>query len=126
MLGRTFAPEEFEPGREQTIVLGYGLWQRRFGGDESIVGRSVTVNRKPFVVAGVMPRGFEYPERQYQLWTPLPARSTVDGPPINRASHYLRVIARLKAGVTRQQAQADISAIASALAAEHPDTNEGL
>jgi putative ABC transport system permease protein len=126
LLGRTFTPDEFEPGRERTMLVGYRLWQRRFGGDPSIVGRSITVNGKPFVVAGVMPRGFEYPEHQYQLWTPLPARSTVDGLPINRASHYLRVVARLATGVTRERAQADMSAIASALAEAYPDTNDGL
>src|SRR5262249_21798391 len=126
IVGRTFTPEEFEPGREQTLVLSYALWQRRFGGDPSIVGRTVMVNRKPFAVVGVMPRGFQYPEPQYQLWTPLPSRATVDGPPINRASHYLRVVARLKAGVSCEQAQADMGVIAAALASEHPDSNEGL
>jgi len=125
-LGRTFTAQDFEPGGEQTLILSYGLWQRRFGGDPAIVGRSVMVNRKPFMVAGVMPRGFAFPEPRYQLWTPLPARPTPDGPPINRASHYLRVVARLAPGISREQAQGEMTAIAAALATEHPDTNEGL
>src|SRR5207253_1192369 len=61
LVGRTFAADEFEPGRERTMVLSHALWQRRFGGDPGVVGRSVPINGKPYVIAGVMPRGFEYP-----------------------------------------------------------------
>ena len=99
-LGRAFTADEFSPGRENTIVLSQRLWKRRFGGAPSIVGSQVTVNGKPYTIAGVMPAGFEYPGRRYQLWAPLPSPRTADLPPINRSSHYLRVVGRLKPSVT--------------------------
>ena len=122
-MGRTFAPEEFAPGRETTAVLSYRLWKRRFGGESSIVGSTVTINGRPFMIAGVMPAGFEYPGRRYELWTPLPSPRTPDLPPLNRSAHYLQVVGRLKPGVTREQANAEIATIAGALAAQFPDTN---
>ena len=122
-LGRAFTVDEFSPGHENAIVLSQRLWQRRFGGDPAIVGTQVTVNGKPYSIAGVMPAGFDYPGRRYQLWVPLPSPRTADLPPINRASHYLRVIARLKPSVTPAQAHTEIETIAAALAAQYPDSN---
>jgi putative ABC transport system permease protein len=122
-LGREFTAEEYSPGHENTIVLSQRLWKRRFGGDPAIVGTQVTINGKPYTIAGVMPPGFDYPGRRYQLWAPLPSPRTADLPPINRSSHYLKVIARLKPSVTRAQAHAEIETIAGALAAQFPDSN---
>jgi predicted permease len=122
-LGRAFTADEFSPGRENVIVLSQRLWKRRFGGDSSVVGTQVTVNSKPFTIVGVMPPGFDYPGRRYQLWVPLPSPRTADLPPINRSSHYLRIIARLKPSVTPAQAHAEIETIAGALAAQFPDSN---
>src|SRR5262245_41845744 len=117
IIGRLFAPEEFTPGRDRTILLSYGLWQRRFGGDRAIAGRSVTVNGRPYEIAGVMPPGFSYPSDRYQLWAPL--APAPDGLPVNRASHYLQIVGRLKSGVTMVQAQTEMTAIAERLAAQY-------
>jgi putative ABC transport system permease protein len=122
-LGRTFTADEFSPGHENTIVLSHRLWKRRFGGDPSVIGTRVTVKGKPYTIAGVMPPGFEYPGRRYQLWAPLPSPRTADLPPINRGSHYLRIVARLKPSASPAQAQAEIGAIAGALAAQYPESN---
>jgi putative ABC transport system permease protein len=126
LAGRTFAADEFAPGHEREIVLGHALWQRRFAGDRGVVGRTLTVNGKPFTVVGVMPAGFEFPDPHYQLWTPLVNASTPDAPPINRNSHYLRVVGRLRAGVRPDHAQAEMSTIAKGLAAQYPATDESL
>ena len=64
-LGRAFTADEFRPGRENTIVLSQRLWKRRFGASPSVVGSHVTINGRPFTIAGVMPAGFEYPGRRY-------------------------------------------------------------
>ena len=77
---------------------------------------SLTINGKPWTIAGVMPREFEYPGRRYELWAPLPSPRTADLPPLNRTAHYLQLVGRVKAGVSAEQANAEIKAIAGALA----------
>ena len=124
--GRTFAPDEFTPGHDKEIVLSHALWQRRFAGDRSVIGRSVTVNSQAYTIIGVMPPRFDYPNKRYELWSPLPSAATADSPPINRNSHYLRVVGRLRPDVPQPQAQAELNTIARALAARYPDTNESL
>lgn len=124
--GRTFSPDEFSPGREGRVILGQRLWQRRFGSDPSVVGSTITINGKPYTVTGVMPASFVYPSDRYEVWAPLPSPRTPEMPPLNRASHYLQVVGRLKPGVTVDQAQTEIAAIASGLAKEFPDTNQNL
>jgi putative ABC transport system permease protein len=126
LIGRLFTPDEFTAGRERVLLLSYGLWQRRFGGDAAIVGRTVTVNGRAYEVAGVMPRGFTYPTDRYQLWAPLALSQSPDSLPRNRASHYLQVIARLKPGVTAAQAQTEMTALADRLASQYADTNSNL
>jgi predicted permease len=125
-LGRPFAPEEYTPGRENVVILSHGLWQRRFGGQASAIGSAVTINGRTWTIAGVMPRGFEYPAPRYQLWVPLPSPRTADLPPVNRAAHYIQIVGRLKPGVTHEQANAEIVSIASALAAQYPASNANL
>src|SRR5439155_14423375 len=86
-----------------------------------------TVNGKPYTIVGVMPAGFVYPDRQYQVWSPLPLVAAPDLPPINRQSHYLQVIARLKANASEQQAQAEMTTIAGRLARQfHEDEALGV
>ena len=126
VVGRLFVADEFTPGRDHAILLSEGLWQRRYGGDRTVVGRTVTINGRPYAIAGVMPRSFSYPTDRYQLWAPLSLVSPPDGLPVNRNTHYLRVIARLKAGVAPSQAQAEMTAIADRLASQYPDTNRAL
>ncbi|MGH9868103.1 MAG: ABC transporter permease [Candidatus Polarisedimenticolia bacterium] len=119
--GRTFMPEEFEAGRGQVVVLGYGLWQR-LGGDPALVGRPLTLNGQPHTVVGVMPPDFQYPPGR-ELWAP---RSPRDSDRQIRGGSYIKVVGRLKPGVTPGGAQAEMSSLAQQLAAEHPDTNAGV
>ncbi len=125
-LGRTFAPDEFQLGHENVVVLSDRLWKRRFGGDANSIGSPITLDGKPFTIAGVMPASFEYPGDRYQLWTPLPSPRTAELPPVNRVSHYLEVIGRLKPAVAIEQAQHEVATIASALASEYSDSNSNI
>ncbi len=117
-LGRTFTPEEDTPGNDRVIVLEHGFWQRRFGGDPAIIGETVSLSDNPYTVIGVMPSGFTFPDGTVDLWTPL-AIDTAD--PNGRGSHYLRVLARLKSGVTFEQASADMHNIAKQMEQDYPD-----
>src|SRR5205814_7845043 len=120
--GRTFLPEESEPGREQVVVLKQSFWQRHLGGDPNIVGKTITLNRKVFTVVGVMPADFNYPYNGGEMWTPL----VFDKNDLhNRGNHYLRVIGLLKPGVTLAQAQTDLRAIAKHAQQQSLETNSG-
>jgi putative ABC transport system permease protein len=127
MLGRTLRSDENEAGKDQVVVLGHELWRRRFAGDSTVIGRTVTINGRPFTVVGVMPRSFSYPSNRYVLWAPLALRgTTVGGPPINRGAHYLQVIGRLRPAVTVEGAGTEVSAIAKQLGVDYPQTNENV
>ena len=124
-LGRTFVEGEDQPGRDQVAVLSYGLWQRRFGGDRSIVGRNVSVDGRPFTVVGVMPAEFRFApfwQTRAELWAPLSLTARRD----DRDGRSLRLFGRLRSGVTVAQAQQEMTAIAARLEREHPDTNTGV
>ena len=119
LVGRTFAPEEEQDGKNHVVVLGYRLWQSRFGGDRSLVGKTVTLDGAPYTVVGVMPPAFQW--WGTELWTPLivPHEAEQD-----RNYRFLRVVARLKPGVTLQQAQTEMNTIADRLANAYPKTNK--
>ena len=120
ILGRTFAESEGVQGNHHVVLLGYGLWQRRFSGDRNIVGRTVTIDLKPYTVVGVMPRGFAFPDNG-QAWVPfVPYPDELHG---NRG--YAGAIGRLRPGVTPQLAQRDLDVIMKRLAREFPNENEG-
>ncbi|HEY6232333.1 MAG TPA: ABC transporter permease [Pyrinomonadaceae bacterium] len=121
-LGSTFRLENEKPGNDQVVVLSYGLWQKRFGGNPDIVNKTVTLGGKSCQVLGVMPKEFSVPQSA-ELWVPL----NFDSEPgmKQRKAHFLRPIGRLKAGVTIAQAQADTDAIARRLEQEYPDSNAG-
>ena len=125
LLGRVFTPEEQIDGKDRVIILGYGLWQRRFGGDQNIVGKSVQLNSRPYTIIGVMPADFRplpaslvSPEGQFYR----PIAETYDDE--ERDGRHLRAIARLKSGVSLQQAQADMNIITTHIEQEHPSTNK--
>jgi predicted permease len=118
--GRVFTEEEERAG-ERVAVIGYGLWQRRFGGDPSVVGRDILVNDQKYRVLGVMPRGFAIPSREHEIWTPS-GFSPADL--ARRGSHFLQCIARLRPGVSLEKAQAEMTTIARQLAVQYPRTNE--
>jgi putative ABC transport system permease protein len=130
LLGRTFTPEEIAAGlfnnaaapvgADPVMVIGHALWRRRFGADPGVVGRTVTLERRPFRVVGVMPPGFAMPDPDVQVYLPWGFRGTEP-----RDQHYLQAVARLAPGVTLAQAQDDLRGIANALADEHPATNAG-
>ena len=120
LVGRTFLPEEEKPGKNHVAVLSYSLWQSRFGRDRDLAGKSITLDGAPYTVVGIMPPGFEYPPST-QLWTPLTPLPEAAN---DRAYRYLRVMARLKPGVTLQQAQLEMNTIARRLASAYPKTNK--
>jgi putative ABC transport system permease protein len=122
-LGRAFTPEEDQPGSNTVVLLSHGLWQRRFGGDPSIVGRQLTLGGYAFTVVGVMPAHFQFPAREDELWIPI---AFTPQEAANRSRHFLQVVARLKDGVTLEQAQAEMSAIAARMEQQYPDTNTHL
>ncbi len=119
-LGRAFTPEENQPGRNRVVILSHGLWQRRFGGDQKILGKKITLVNRAWVVVGVMPPGFKFPGA-VDFWTPL-----AHGAGWARSMHGMGVIARLKPGATIEQAQSEMSLIARRLAEQYPASNEGL
>jgi putative ABC transport system permease protein len=127
-LGRAFLPAEDQPaaaGGADPVILSYGLWQREFGSDATVLGRGIQLGDQPCTVIGVMPRGFQYPiqAEPVELWTTIAvdARGGANAAAAQRGAHYLDVAGRLKPGVKLQQAQAELSAIASALNKEHPE-----
>jgi predicted permease len=129
-LGRSFAREEDAPGHH-VIVLSHRLWMRQFQGDRSVLGRTVTLSGRNYTIVGVMPEGFQFPVRSQaiDLWTTFSKLSEPDAPgdpaiTEQRGAHFLEVIGRLKPGVTMEQATADVTAIARALAAQDPDHNK--
>ncbi len=121
-MGRAFRLENEKTGQDQVVVLSQGLWRQRFGGDPSIIGKSLTLDGRKFEVIGVMPPEFDFPQGA-RLWTPMNFE-TADGMR-QRMAHFLRPIGRLKPGVTLAQAQADMDAIARRLEAQYPESNTG-
>jgi putative ABC transport system permease protein len=121
ILGRTFLRDEERPGNDRVVLLGFGIWQRRFAGARDIVGRTVTIDSRPYTVIGVMPRGFAFPERG-QAWVPL----AVDVAREDHGNRYFAgALGRLKPGVTLEQGQRDLAAISARLAKELPNQNKG-
>src|SRR6185295_14319209 len=105
-LGRTFLPNEDQVGQEHVVVLSDALWQRRFNRDPSIINRNIALNGESFTVVGVMPRGFFFPVRETELWTPWAMEPDQKS---GRGDHYLRLVARLKQGTTLERANADLA-----------------
>ncbi|HEX8457752.1 MAG TPA: ABC transporter permease [Pyrinomonadaceae bacterium] len=126
-LGRVYTREEDKPGVQRTIVLSYGLWQRRFGGDPKIVGQQIPLGSAQALVLGVMPQGFKYPlggSDNYDFWMPL-ANVASQSELTGRGLVFLPIAARLKTGVPLEQAQAEANTIAARLAMQYPETNTG-
>src|SRR5207247_3827975 len=113
--GRGFAADEERTGHEQVAILSYGLWKRRFAGDPAVVGQTIALSGVPHVVVGVMGPDFAYPSRDYQIWTPL----TFDpNELVTRVNYSYLSVARLKPGVTIEQARAEMDVIYAKLAQE--------
>jgi predicted permease len=131
-LGRAFAEREDDPGHH-VAVLSEVLWRRQFHADSGVIGRAVNLNGRAYTIVGVMPRGFQFPveAQAVDLWMTFSRDAESDHPEdpndqpatAQRGSHYLNGIARLYPGVTLERANADLAAIAHALAVEYPDQN---
>jgi putative ABC transport system permease protein len=120
LIGRAPSPDEFTVASAPVVVLSHALWQRRFGGDPGIVGRTLTFNNKPTTVIGVMPPEFKFPIGA-EVWRPQPDTGEMK----IRGNRYFTTIARLKPDATIDSAQAELAAIAKRLEAEYPKTNAG-
>jgi putative ABC transport system permease protein len=121
VLGRAFTPDEDRPAAAPVALLGHGLWQRRFGAAPDIVGQTITLDGHSHTIVGVMPPGFAFQEFS-QLWTPL----VVKEPESQRGSYTYAGVARLKPGVTVEQARVEMSTIAERIAQEHPRANASV
>ncbi len=121
-LGRTFLAGEDEPGRNHVVVLTASLWQRRFGADPNVIGRTIQLNAKAFVVIGVLTADFKFPDRDREIWTPLAFDEQAK---LDRAVHNLAVVGLLKPGVSIAQANADLDVISRRAQLLFPETNDG-
>ncbi|HZB46535.1 MAG TPA: ABC transporter permease [Pyrinomonadaceae bacterium] len=128
ILGRDFTPDDAKPDAANVVMLSYGLWQRRFGGDPKIVGKTVTVNASPVEVIGVMPANFQwfvrkstFAGRPPEMWSPFGFTEQHR----RRAGRYMSAVARLKPGVGPAQAQTELNHIAARLEQQYPDFNTG-
>ncbi len=121
ILGRTFDQEDY---RKPVAVIGYGMWKQRFGGDPAVIGRTLRLSDWPYTIVGVMPASFQIPSPEFQVWTPL---EQALGPGENsRTLRVFRNIARVREGVTRERAQAEVDMVAGRLQRAYPETNAGV
>ncbi|MGD0536481.1 MAG: ABC transporter permease [Verrucomicrobiota bacterium] len=124
-LGRNFTREEDTPNGPKAAILGHGLWQSRFGGDADVLGRTITLNEQSYTVVGILPARFQYPE-PFQLWTPLALGETGGTFVIHgEGMMLLKAIARLKPGVTLEQAQTELQTIAQRIQPGGPTATPG-
>ena len=121
-LGRRFSAEDDRPGAPNVAILSYKLWQRRYGGDPGIVGRALTLNGESHVVIGVMGANFQHPQGT-EIWAPIGLTPAIAA---RRDIRLLRLVGRLKPGVTREQAQAELNGIYQDISRQHASTSAGL
>jgi putative ABC transport system permease protein len=141
LLGRTLAPEDEAPGGSPVVLIGHGLWQRRFGGDPALLGKIISINGGQRTVIGILPAEFDFPRGaewpayfpfagRTEVWMPLAYRATDDGSGWSnwqsRHERGLAVIARTKPGTSLQQAQAELDTFAARQANDHPETHKGV
>ena len=115
LLGHWFAPEDDQPNAPPTVILGEGLWRRRYGADMAIVGKSIVVGSTPARVTGVMPQAFHFPDVA-EMWVPLRSDPKTN----RRTDYFLRGVARLAPGISIPQAEADLNAVMDQIKRENP------
>lgn len=124
--GRTFLAEEEQPGRDQVVLLTHGLWQRRFGSDPAAIGKTVTIDDKPFTIVGILPPDFRFIRffrgGEFELWMPL----ALERSQLSRAEHSVSVYGRLKPEITLAEARAEMDIINRRLAQQYPETNRDI
>ena len=126
MLGRGFVPDEDKPSASRVVVLSHSMFEKYFNSDPNILNQPITLDGKAFTVVGVMPRAFQFPVQNdpVDLWTTITGDASGSDPiTAQRGAHFLKVIGRLKPGVTEEKAQADADTIAARLAEQYPDTD---
>ncbi|HSL21235.1 MAG TPA: ABC transporter permease, partial [Vicinamibacterales bacterium] len=124
VLGRTFTADD---ERERTVVIGYGLWQSRFGADPSVLGRGLELSGNSYTIIGVAPAWFRFPSAEFQLWTAMGSIETAAAAQVkNRALRIFRVVGRLNPWVTIAQAQGEMDTIGEQLAKTYPTTNANV
>ncbi|HEY6990214.1 MAG TPA: ABC transporter permease [Bryobacteraceae bacterium] len=121
VLGRGFKPDDAKPGAEPVLLIGYGVWQSRYGGAHSVVGRAVRINEKAATIVGVMPEGFKFPNNE-DLWMPLTPTAELE----NRSNRTLNLFGILKQGTPLTRARTELDGIAHRLALAYPDTNKDV
>src|SRR5262245_36882342 len=124
LIGRSFSTDDEKPGQVRTALISYGLWQRRFGGDQGLLQKQITLDSESYTVVGVMPSGFEFPiqPERVEVWTPLEQPEDLAE---LRGAHYLDVVGRLKSNVSLDQAHADLEVIATRIAQQYPKLVSG-
>jgi putative ABC transport system permease protein len=120
-LGRTFRPGDDQLGKERVLLLSHALWEGRFGSDPAILGRKILLDGEPYAVIGVLQRGGPFDRAAAQIWKPLAFQPSN----MTRDFRWLGATAKLKPGVTLEQAQAEMDVIGRRIAAAHPDSNKG-
>ena len=120
-LGRVFTSEEDQPGSSNVVVLSHRFWQEHFGSNPAIVGQNINMDGQSYLVAGVMPESFRFPDFA-QMWTPM---AWTDKERVVRGEHHSVVVARLRPGIDLKQAQAEMNTISSRLAQQYPDDDKG-
>lgn len=120
-LGRTFLPGEDQLGKDHVVLLSYALWQNRFGGDDSILNRTIQLDNQAFTVVGILPPGSAFDRAYNQLWKPL----AFEPSNMTRNFHWFGSMARLKQGVSLEQAQKAMDVIGARIARDYPDSNKG-
>src|SRR5688572_9111400 len=119
-LGRTFAPDEDQFGRHRVVVLGHALWVSQFGSDPKVLNSTVLLDNQPHTVIGILPEGSAFDRAAGQLWRPL----AFEPSNMTRDFHWLSSFARLKDGVTLEQAQASMDVIGARIATDFPASNK--
>lgn len=119
LLGRVFTPQDIETG--EVVVLSHALWTSQFGGDPGVIGTSVRLDGAPHTVIGVMPPSFQFPSRSVEAWTSLVLR---EDDFTDRNNTYLEVVARLRPGVSIEQARQELAVVSSRLEQQHPKENK--
>ena len=120
-LGRTFAVDEGQLGKDRVAVLSHALWDSQFGGDPSVIGRSITLDGAPHTIIGVLPAGGAFDRAYAQIWRPL----AFEPQNMTRNFHWFFSFAKLKRGVTAKQATAQMDTIGARIARDYPDSNKG-
>jgi putative ABC transport system permease protein len=122
-IGRAFTEQEEQRGHSAVAILSDGLWRERFGADPKALGKTMIMDGDPYVIVGVMPAGFQFPDKRAEIWTPL---ALSERGKANRGGFFLRVLGKLKPGASIEQARAEMTLVGTNLERQYPDYNAGL